>query len=146
MTAPAGAVGYAGDLTPHEAWALLEARPDAVLVDVRTRPEWAYVGTPDLVALGRRTVLAEWVTYPGGTPNPAFLDHLHQASLQPGDGRTVVFLCRSGVRSVAAAKAATAAGLGPSYNVLQGFEGDLDGAGHRGGTGWRAAGLPWRQT
>lgn len=146
MNAFAEGAGYAGDLTPREAWALLEARSDAVLVDVRTRPEWAYVGTPDLGALARKPVLAEWVTYPAGTPNPAFLDHLRQAGLQPGDGRPVVFLCRSGVRSVAAAKAATAAGLGPSYNVLEGFEGDLDGAGHRGGAGWRAAGLPWRQT
>lgn len=138
--------GYAGDLTPREAWDLLAADPTAVLVDVRTRAEWTYVGVPNAAPLGRETVLAEWVTYPGGSRNPAFLDHLLGAGLRPGDGRAVVFICRSGVRSVAAAKAATAAGLGPAHNVLEGFEGDLDGAGHRGGTGWRAAGLPWHQT
>ena len=58
----------------------------------------------------------------------------------------LVFVCRSGVRSVAAAHAATAAGLGRSYNVIDGFEGGLDAEGHRGTTGWRAAGLPWRQS
>jgi rhodanese-related sulfurtransferase len=60
--------------------------------------------------------------------------------------RPVVFLCRSGNRSIGAAEAATAAGVAPSYNVLDGFEGNLDEDGHRGATGWRAIGLPWRQT
>ena len=58
----------------------------------------------------------------------------------------MVFLCRSGNRSIGAAKAATAAGIEPSYNVLDGFEGDLDDDKHRGGTGWKAVGLPWRQS
>ncbi len=137
---------YAGDLTPREAWDLLTAEPGAVLVDVRTRAEWTYVGVPDATPVGRETVLTEWVTYPAGGRNPAFVDDLLAAGLAPGDGRPIVFLCRSGQRSIGAAKAATAAGLGPAYNVLEGFEGNLDGAGHRGGTGWRAAGLPWRQT
>ena len=62
------------------------------------------------------------------------------------DERPVVFLCRSGNRSIGAAEAATEAGIAPSYNVLDGFEGNLDSDGHRGGTGWRAIGLPWRQS
>jgi rhodanese-related sulfurtransferase len=142
----AGMSGYAGDLTPAQAWALLAADERAVLVDVRTEAEWRFVGVPDVAELGRSTALVEWTGYPSGAVNPTFVEQLTQAGLQPGDLRPVVFLCRSGVRSIAAAQAATAAGLGPAYNVLEGFEGATDSAGHRGRSGWRAAGLPWRQS
>lgn len=136
--------GYAGDLSPQQAWDLLTADPDAVLVDVRTEAEWRYVGVPDVSPLGRAAVLVEWVTYPSGARNTAFVDEVVAAGLTPG--RPVVFLCRSGARSIAAATAATAAGLGPAYNILDGFEGNLDLEGHRGDQGWRAAGLPWTQS
>lgn len=136
---------YAGDLTPREAWDLLAADERAVLVDVRTDAEWRYVGVPDVSELGRRAALVEWVRYPSGQLNAEFLAELARTGLTPGDERPVVFLCRSGVRSVAAATAATAAGYGPAYNVLEGFEGNVDAQGHRGAEGWRAAGLPWTQ-
>jgi rhodanese-related sulfurtransferase len=135
---------YAGDLAPGEAYELLAADPDAVLVDVRTRAEWAYVGLPDLGDLGKDVVRVEWTRYPDGAPNRAFLEELAAAGVDPE--RPVVFLCRSGVRSVAAAEAATRAGYTRAFNVTEGFEGPLDAEGHRGGRGWRAAGLPWRQS
>ena len=137
--------GYAGDLTPREAWELLGSEPDAVLVDCRTRAEWSYVGVPDPRGLGRDLVTVEWQQYPSGQVNSRFVDELREALGDKADA-PLVFLCRSGVRSVAAARAATAAGLGRSYNVLDGFEGGLDADGHRGTTGWRAEGLPWRQS
>jgi rhodanese-related sulfurtransferase len=137
-------VSYAGDLTPTEAWELLRADPDAVLVDVRTRAEWSWVGVPDLTALGKRVVTVEWSRWPDGVQNPDFLDELKAAGVR--EGAPVAFLCRSGQRSAGAARAATEAGIGPSYNVLDGFEGHLDPDGHRGSTGWRADGLPWRQS
>ena len=136
---------YAGDLTPQQAWDLLAEHDDAVLVDVRTTAEWAYVGVPDIAGLGRETEFVEWVGFPDGTPNAHFVDDVREAGLTPGDGRPVIFLCRSGQRSIGAAQAATAAGLGPAYNVLDGFEGGLDADGHRGGGGWRSTGLPWKQ-
>ena len=135
-------MSYAGDLTPQQAWDLLAADDQAVLVDVRTREEWHEVGVPDLTTLGRDAVLDEWVLGAGRGPNPTFLDDVLAAGVIPG--RPVVLLCRTGVRSVAAAHALTAAGLGPAYNVLQGYEGDLGTDGRRGHTGWRADGLPWR--
>ena len=138
--------GYAGDLTPQQAWELLAAHDDAVLVDVRTNAEWAYVGVPDISGLGRETEFVEWVSFPDAASNPHFVDDVREAGLTSGDGRPVVFLCRSGQRSIGAAKAATEAGLGPAYNVLEGFEGNVDDDGHRGGGGWRAAGLPWKQS
>lgn len=133
---------YAGDITPEAAWELLRDNPDATLVDVRTRAEWQYVGVPDTSGIERPTHLIEWVSYPNGERNENFVDHLKQA----GVNGAVVFLCRSGQRSIGAAEAATAAGLGPAYNVLDGFEGATDAEGHRGAKGWRAVGLPWRQT
>ena len=135
--------GYAGDLDPQEAWELLATNPDAVLVDVRTDAEWRFVGVPDTSSLNKGALLVEWNTAAGR--NPDFLDELAAHGVTPGAG-PVLFLCRSGVRSVAAAQAATAAGIAPAYNITEGFEGPLDDAGHRGGAGWKATGLPWRQS
>lgn len=132
--------GYAGDLTAQQAWQLL-AQGRAVLVDVRTEAEWRFVGVPDLRSVGADVALVEWVTG-DGNPNSHFVSQVAGVV----GGRPAVFLCRSGQRSVSAARAVTQAGAGPAYNVLQGFEGGLDSAGHRGSTGWRADGLPWRQS
>ena len=123
---------------------MLTDNPEAVLVDVRTQAEWKFVGVPDLSGLGRDVVFIEWNAI-DGTRNERFVDDLLAAGVTPGE-RPVVFLCRSGNRSVGAAEAATAAGIAPSYNVSDGFEGDLDEQKHRGVTGWRAAGLPWTQS
>jgi rhodanese-related sulfurtransferase len=126
-------MSYAGDLTPTEAYDLVRDDPEAVLVDVRTREEWDQVGVPDLSELGKQVVFLEWQSGPARVANPDFVAELTEAV---PTGAQVVLICRSGVRSVAAANAATAAGLGPAYNVLEGFEG----AG-----GWQRSDLPWRR-
>ncbi len=128
---------YEGALLPAEANTLAQAG-HARLVDVRTKPELQYVGrVPGSLAV-------EWQTWPGGKPNPGFLDEL--AAAVPKD-EPVMFLCRSGVRSDAAAKAATGEGWKAAYNVLEGFEGDKDASEHRNTVGgWRKAGLPWTQS
>ena len=136
-------MSYAGDITPQESWKILSDNPDAVLVDVRTEAEWNWVGVPDLSGLGREVVFVQWNTAHGRNEN--FVADLIAAGVTPGE-RPVIFLCRSGNRSIPAAEAATAAGIAPAYNMLDGFEGQLDGSGHRGATGWRADGLPWKQT
>ncbi len=135
--------GYAGDVTPQETYAALQSDPAALLVDVRTIAEWNYVGLPDLTGLGKRVVTIEWQRYPDGQVNAAFVGQLAEAGVEAET--PLYFLCRSGVRSKAAAAAATEAGLGPAYNVLEGFEGPHDDAGHRTVSGWKVAGLPWRQ-
>jgi rhodanese-related sulfurtransferase len=137
-------VSYAGDITPEEAWKILSDNPDAVLVDCRTDAEWKFVGVPDLSGLDRQAVLIEWNSV-DGTRNQNFVADLVAAGIEPAE-RPVIFLCRSGNRSIGAAEAATAAGIAPSYNVLDGFEGNLDEHRHRGTTGWRAIGLPWVQS
>lgn len=123
---------------------MLSADPTATLVDCRTDAEWKFVGVPDTSSLGREVVFVEW-NHTDGAHNDDFVADLMAAGVTPGQ-RPVVFLCRSGNRSIGAAEAATAAGIGPSYNVLDGFEGHLDAQGHRGGTGWKAVGLPWVQS
>ena len=139
-------MSYAGDITPLEAWKLLSDNPRAVLVDVRTDAEWRFVGVPDLSSLGRDVVYIEWNTT-DGTHNDNFVDELKEC-VPPATAygeRPVVFICRSGHRSIGAAEVATEAGITPSYNVLDGFEGHLNANGHRGENGWRAIGLPWKQ-
>jgi rhodanese-related sulfurtransferase len=130
-------MSYAGDLTPQEAWTKLEQ--GAILVDVRTEGEWAHIGIPDTKATDNDPLFIPW-TFPGGVPNPDFITDLTEEA--PADSDTeLVFLCRSGQRSIAAATAATQAGF-TSYNVLEGFEGEPDRYGERTVNGWKNRGLP----
>jgi rhodanese-related sulfurtransferase len=130
-------LGYQGAVLPREAYELLQIAPGAKIVDVRTRAELDYVGRiPGSVEI-------EWQTYPGGAPNPNFLAQLRA---QVDAEALVMFICRSGARSHAAATAAARAGYTQCYNVLEGFQGDKDAQAHRDSVGgWRVAGLPWYQ-
>ena len=129
---------YEGALLPAEANALREMHPGTRLVDVRSRAELEFVGrVPGAVEI-------EWKSYPGMKPNPDFVAQLKEKVPQDA---LVMFLCRSGGRSHDTAVAATEAGYAEAYNILEGFEGDRDGSGHRNTVGgWRARGLPWTQS
>jgi rhodanese-related sulfurtransferase len=146
--------GYAGDLSPKEAWALLAKEKGAVLVDCRSQSEWSFVGQPDLGTLGKAPVTVEWQSFvpasaeTGGKPrmaaNANFVADVAKAGV-PQDV-PVVIICRSGGRSRSAAIALTAAGWKTCFNLAGGFEGNQDAARHRGTTqGWKATGLPWAQ-
>ena len=130
-------MSYAGDLTPQDAWAKLEE--GAVLVDVRTEGEWAHIGIPDTKATDNDPLFIQW-TFPGGIPNPDFVEQLKQQAPEDTEAE-LLFLCRSGQRSIAAAIAATQAGF-TAYNVLEGFEGEPDRYGERTVNGWKNRGLP----
>jgi rhodanese-related sulfurtransferase len=132
-----GALGYAGAMPPRDAYLLWRAGA-ARIVDVRTQPEWQYVGrVPDVP-------LIEWRAHGSGSPNPGFIEEL-RACTDPGE--VVLFLCRSGGRSDAAARLAAASGWSRAFNILEGFEGELDDSRRRGSRGgWRRAGLPWEQS
>lgn len=139
------------EVGPQAAWDLLAAEPDTQLVDVRTRAEWSFVGVPDLDALGRQTLLIEWKSFPKMDRNENFVADL-QAALADKPARRLLFICRSGARSLDAARVVADAmartGTAPEcINVAEGFEGDLDASAHRGqSNGWKAAGLAWRQS
>lgn len=131
-----------------DTWRRLVDDPTAVLIDVRTRAEWSYVGLPDLSALGRRVVLVEWQSFPDNQPNPAFVEELSRELTAIGASvkSELYFICRSGARSLRAAEAMMRAGYERCSNVAEGFEGPLDEARHRGTrSGWKAQGLPWVQ-
>lgn len=138
------------DVSVDHVWARLKADPGAVLIDVRTRAEWNFVGTPDLSALGRDPVLIEWQSFPDGSTNTAFVDQLRAKLDELGADRNteLFFICRSGARSRHAANAAAGADYKKCHNVAEGFEGPLDANSHQRGrnAGWKAAGLPWRQS
>ena len=131
------ALPYDGALMPAEAHELLSLAPGAILIDVRTRAEWDWVGRiPGSVEI-------EWQTYPGAQSNPGFAQQLQA---QVDRESLVMFLCRSGARSHGAAALAKQAGYTEVYNILEGFEGDKDSRQHRNSVGgWRHAGLPWVQ-
>ncbi|MDR3538064.1 MAG: rhodanese-like domain-containing protein [Acetobacteraceae bacterium] len=132
------------NVPPVKTWEALKADPQAQLVDVRTDVEWNFVGVPDLAALAKQAVLIPWQVYPTMQRNAGFEDQLKKVGFTPE--HHIYFLCRSGVRSLAAAEAAQAAGFPNVYNIADGFEGPVDAEGHRGAVaGWKAEGLPWRQ-
>jgi rhodanese-related sulfurtransferase len=127
-------------LTPLQAHAYLQARPDALFVDVRMEIEYLYVGHPPGV------VHVAWYEYPEMQPRPeAFAERVKREA--GGDvGKPIVLICRSGRRTVEAGEALEAAGFAEVVNVLHGFEGELDAMFRRGRiNGWRFDGLPWEQ-
>ena len=128
---------------------MLTGDPKAQLVDVRTVAEWNFVGLPDLASIGRNVHCVEWQNFPAMAPNPDFVRETSGALAAAGAEKEtpVLFLCRSGARSRAAAMAMTRAGYHKAFNIADGFEGDLDAKRHRGKSkGWKALGLPWKQS
>lgn len=140
--------GFAGDISADNAFALLAREKDAVLIDVRTQPEWQFVGAPDLSELTKSVVFCSWQVYPSMRAAPDFVNSLAAELQSRGAKETsaLVFLCRSGARSRSAAIAMTGAGWRRCYNIADGFEGPLDDRNRRGVKGWKAQGLPWEQS
>jgi len=135
---------YAGDLSPEQSWQLLNDDVGAELIDVRTDAEFSYVGLPDLTSVNKEPRLICWKLFPSMDVNPNFTAEVD--ALGCDKDQPLLFLCRSGVRSRAAAHAMTALGYQRCYNIAEGFEGDRDDAKHRGTiNGWKIRGLPWTQ-
>lgn len=137
------------DVEVGEVWERLKSDSTAVMVDVRTRAEWSFVGVPDLSSAGKQLVMVEWQSFPDSKVDPQFADKLTTAleAVGIGQDREIFFICRSGGRSRSAATVMAARGFTRCRNVADGFEGPLDPRRHRGGHGgWKAAGLPWIQT
>lgn len=136
--------GYGGDVSPEDAWKILQESPKAVLVDCRTQPEWAFVGVPDLRSLGKETRFIPWQVFPSMQLNAEFVDQVRASGAAEDD--PVLVICRSGARSRSAAIKLTAEGFKHAYNVAHGFEGGHNEHKHRGQkAGWKVSGLPWIQ-
>lgn len=132
------------EITPSQAWEILSKTAAAKLIDVRTEPEWTYVGVPALDAIGKSIIRNAWQLFPEMNVNSDFVNSLRATAR---DDDVLIFICRSGGRSLLAANSAKTEGFLASYSVSGGFEGPTDADGHRGTVaGWRHEGLPWRQT
>lgn len=146
-----GVFEFAGEVDPEQAWEMLAKDPKAALVDVRTSAETTFVGVPDLSELSKDVWFVVLREFPGMTPNSRFVDEI-QARLAASGATDLLFLCRSGARSLHAAQTLEGApvvggGSVRTWNVKEGFEGDLDGDRHRGGVcGWKSRGLKWVQS
>ena len=150
-------MGALAEISSTQCWEQLQkdtrAADTNVLIDVRTRAEWAFVGVPDLSSLGKDVLFIEWQHFGAKLPDPDFVSSLTALLGKDRSSGSLFFLCRSGQRSRAAA-AATAMAQQSSFessfdffNVADGFEGGLDENKHRGQKGgWKAAGLPWKQS
>jgi rhodanese-related sulfurtransferase len=138
---------YAGDVTAQAAWEILKSKPHSLLVDVRTEVEWKLIGTPDLSSINKEPLYLQWVTMKGVNTN--FVAELKQQLEERNisNDSPIYFMCQSGGRSKIAAKQCAELGYTASYNIAEGFEGDLDEHNHRNSvSGWKVAGLPWVQS
>ncbi|WP_031434448.1 rhodanese-like domain-containing protein [Methylomarinum vadi] len=127
------------NLNPKQCWQLMQDNSSAVMVDVRTAIEHSFVGHPP------GAVHIPWKEFPGMHLNESFIEQVEQSV--PDKATPVLLLCRSGQRSVDAAKALEAEGYRHLVNIVEGFEGPLDENKHRGNLGgWRFHGLPWEQS
>ncbi len=126
---------YAGAMTPREAYDVLQANPQALLVDVRSQAELGLVG------LVPTALNIEWAFYPGMVPNKDFTKQLVEKT---DKSQVLIFMCRTGGRSHNAAAVAAMLGFTQAYNMLEGFEGETNTLHQRTMiNGWRHAGLPW---
>lgn len=136
------------DVDVGEVWERLAAEPSAQLIDVRTQAEWAFVGVPDLTAIGKQVLMVEWMRFPDNQRNPSFADQIALAldAVGADQDADLYFICRSGVRSLAAAQAMVTVGYRACHNVASGFEGPSNNDRRRGLlAGWKVVGLPWLQ-
>lgn len=137
-------LNYAGDILPVNVWEQLKIAPNSVLIDVRTPPEWAFSGEPDLSGIGKNVIKISWRFFSPPVLNDQFSATVKALGILPND--PIFFICRSGGRSREAAHALTQEGFTQCYNVAEGFEGPPDNTKQRGHiAGWKASGLPWRQ-
>lgn len=127
-------------LKPKEAQEFLKTNANALFIDCRSEMEYLFVGHPAGALHVAWNDGADWEV------NPHFVGQVKKVAGTNHAQRPIVLICRSGNRSVDAGDALEKAGFAEVYNVLHGFEGDLDETHHRSTTnGWRFEGLPWEQ-
>ena len=139
------------NLSPNEAWKILKENSDSLLIDVRTKEEYDFVGFADLTSINsNRSLFLPWRIYPNMAMNESFTEDLSILISKifinhKPKNIDLLFICRSGGRSMEAALFMSDFGYN-CYNIIGGFEGAIDSFGHRGTTSsWKAENLPWRQ-
>mgnify|MGYP001388610966 CR=1 FL=1 len=131
-------------ITSIECFNFLSKISNSFLIDVRTKPEWEFIGIPDLSSLNKKTLFISWHVYPGMTINSLFENQVLESNIEKND--KLFLICRSGTRSFHAAEFLASCGYNQCFNVSDGFEGDKDNINHRSKiNGWKFNNLPWKQ-
>ena len=134
----------AGKVSSIECFNTLSKIHNSYLIDVRTKPEWEFIGVPDLSSLNKKTIFIAWNEYPEMNINKYFINQIAGENIEKIDN--IFLICRSGRRSFQAAKYLTSLGYNHSYNVSDGFEGDKNKRNQRSTiNGWKYNHLPWKQ-
>ena len=132
------------NITSYKCFNKLSETSDSYLIDVRTKPEWEFIGVPDLSSLNKKTTFISWLEYPKMNINKNFHKQVVLTKIKKDDN--IFLICRSGSRSFYAAKYLTSCGYKHCYNVSDGFEGDKNNLNHRSSiNGWKVNNLPWKQ-
>jgi len=130
-------------ISPQNAFELLKNQKNSFLIDVRTNEELNFVGVVDASSFNNRMIFLAWQTLPNMQQNQNFMSDLVSKVNKDSE---VLFLCRTGGRSNQSAQFASSIGFKKCYNIINGFEGDLNSKNHRGLiNGWKASNLPWEQ-
>ena len=135
---------YINDITSKECFSKLSKVSNSYLVDVRTTPEWEFIGVPDLSSINKKVMFISWQVYPKMKINSSFENRIDALNIKKND--KIFLICRSGKRSYDAAKFLSSVGYNYCYNITDGFEGDKDDLNHRSTiNGWKYNNLPWKQ-
>ena len=131
-------------VTSVECYNKLSQISNSCLIDIRTKPEWEFIGVPDLSSLNKKTIFISWHMYPEMKINSLFENQITESNIKKNDN--LFLICRSGNRSSNAAELLTSRGFTNCFNVKDGFEGEI-GPNHQRSTinGWKYCKLPWKQ-
>jgi len=132
------------NITSIECFNKLSEISNSYLIDIRTKPEWEFIGVPDLSSLNKKTIFISWRMYPEMKINSLFENQITESNIKKNDN--IFLICRSGNRSFNAAEFLTSRGFTNCINVKDGFEGEI-GPNHQRSTinGWKYYKLPWKQ-
>ena len=132
------------NITSIECFNKLSEISNSYLIDIRTKPEWEFIGVPDLSSLNKKTIFISWHMYPEMKINSLFENQITESNIKKND--KLFLICRSGNRSSDAAEFLTSCGFTNCFNVKDGFEGEI-GPNHQRSTinGWKYYKLPWKQ-
>ena len=132
------------NITSIECFNKLSEISNSYLIDIRTKPEWEFIGVPDLSSLNKKTIFISWLVYPEMRINSYFEKQINESNIEKND--KLFFICRSGRRSFQAAKFLSHSGYNYCYNVSDGFEGKKNSLNQRSTiNGWKFNNLPWNQ-
>ena len=135
---------YVDLINSLDCFKILKEDNGAKLIDVRTQPEWEFVGIPDLSSINKKPIFVSWELYPDMNINNNFKNEIMSSNINKYD--LIFFLCRSGNRSLKAAEYLITQGYRKCFNVFDGFEGNKNSKNHRStSNGWKYNQLPWTQ-